>query len=300
MYFRFRKKSYGEELKRECSVGGRARIQFETDADNDYFSRDAEPGDFALYAIEEGERRPVTDYCLNLLNGTATLSILVPAGNGVSETIRYVAVVTDPSRVDPFENRVTLTLTLTKPTQGQGGKKRQKRPRTKEDGDDSDTTSQIAMPEITRVREAQWEEYTPPFDKETALRIQHAGAQPAANGQSHEVDVYDFYVNMDNVHLKRFAKYEAPANQDDRVPETQFETALVLVGLAMIHGELTAANATSNDQTDDESGDNGRNIEDEVERVTRSLAPFILPMIASLGSLDEESVSADSASGEAV
>jgi len=206
-------------------------------------------------------------------------------------------VVTDPSRVDPFEN--CMTLMLSHPSKRQGGKKRRKRPPTEESGDDEDTPSRIAMPPIMRVREAQWEEYTPPFNKETALRIRHAGTQAEANGQSQAVDVYDFYVNMDNVHLRRFAKYEAPATQDDRVTDAQFETALVLIGLAMIHGELTFKDAAMNGETDDESGDNGRNIEDEVERVTRSLAPFILPMIASLGSLDEESVSANSASGEA-
>lgn len=295
-YFRFRKKLYGEELKRECRADGRARIQFETDADNDYFSRDTEPGEFALFSDDDGARQPVTDYGVNLLNGTATLSVQVPVARGVGETIRYVAVVTDPSRIDPLENR--MTLTLTKSTGGQSGEKRRKRPPTNENGDDRGTTSQIAMPPIRRVREAQWEEHEPPFDRDTALRVRHADTRTAANGQ--EVDIYDFYVNMDNVHLKRFAKYEAPARQDDRVPKAQFETALVLVGLAMIHGTATFRGAARNGGPEDENGDDGHNIENEVKRVTRSLAPFILPMIASLGSLDEESVSANSASGEAV
>jgi len=297
-YFRFKKKAEGEELRRNCSVAGRARVAFETDADNDYFSRETDPGEFTLYEVGGGTPCAVTDYGLNLLNGAATLSVKVPDTKKAGEAVQYLAVVTDPSRVDPFENR--LTLTIVPKTSSGSGKKRRKRPPTKENGDDTDSPSQIAMPPITRVREAQWDEHSPPFDKETALRVKHAGTQPPAGGQGKEVDVYDFYINMDNVHLKRFAKYEAPSGQDDRVTEAQFETALVLTGLAMIHGDLTFQSQSEGNESGAENGNNGHNIEDDIDRVTRSLAPFILPMIQSLGSLDEESVSASGASGEAV
>ncbi len=42
-YFKFKDKDYGSELQRDCHINIRCRISFETDAINDYFSRDIEP-----------------------------------------------------------------------------------------------------------------------------------------------------------------------------------------------------------------------------------------------------------------
>lgn len=38
-YFKFKGKDYGKTLTRDCNLNQRCRITFETDADNDYFSR---------------------------------------------------------------------------------------------------------------------------------------------------------------------------------------------------------------------------------------------------------------------
>jgi len=56
---------------------------------------------------------------------------------------------------------------------------------------------------------------------------------------------------------------------------------MVLVGMALLHDDATRQ------QQAEENGEQ-RNVEDEVAAVTTALAPFLLPMIESLGSLTEE------------
>ena len=69
-FFKFKGKEYGVELSRECHINQRCRVTFETDAVNDYFSRNVDPGEFSLFLISSGQRVPVADYVgPNLHNG---------------------------------------------------------------------------------------------------------------------------------------------------------------------------------------------------------------------------------------
>lgn len=55
---------------------------------------------------------------------------------------------------------------------------------------------------------------------------------------------------------------------------------MVLVGMALLHDDVTREQPEANDER--------RNVEDEVATVTTALAPFLLPMIESLGGLVDE------------
>jgi hypothetical protein len=60
-----------------------------------------------------------------------------------------------------------------------------------------------------------------------------------------------------------------------------------MVGLALLHQDNTAKKSTNGNE---EEEPDQRNIEDHVWNVTQAIAPFLLPMIESLGALpvDEE------------
>jgi hypothetical protein len=71
---------------------------------------------------------------------------------------------------------------------------------------------------------------------------------------------------------------------------------MLLIGLAIIHQNAREQKNHVGDQDEEKPEDN---VEDQVEATTKALAPFLLPMIDALGSLDEEEVSTAVASGEA-
>ena len=110
-FFKFLGKEYGAKLHRETPKNMRSRISFDTDAVNDYFSRSIDPGRFTLSMEVGGQGQPVRNYVgPNLQNGSATLSVQLPEDCNVGDEFHYLAVVTDPTRLEGFENRFSVTV----------------------------------------------------------------------------------------------------------------------------------------------------------------------------------------------
>jgi hypothetical protein len=77
--FHFRGLEPGARLTREAHLNSRARITFETDAANDYFKRDDQPGEFTLLWLQGGKTEPATNYQRPRPdNGLAHLSLMLP------------------------------------------------------------------------------------------------------------------------------------------------------------------------------------------------------------------------------
>jgi len=297
-YFKFKDKEPGIELRRECPLNKRFRLTFETDAVNDYFDRKIDQGEFAMYVIEGNSHSPVANYVgPNLHNGIATLTVQLPDNCSVGNILRFVTTVTDPSRADPFENRFTITITKAvgvTDTEDDEEKKRRKPP-TKEEGKDREIPSGISLPEIFEVYENEWEKKSPPFDQYTALRIKNAGVS-GENGD--EPEVYDFFVNMDNMYLKSELK---SGGQDIEVVKARWKYSLVLLGLALLHHDVQTKKAREGNEGDEQDNEGGENnIEERVEYFSKAIAPVLLPIINSLGDLDLESTLATDGSGEAI
>lgn len=274
-YFRFRGRDYGEQLHRECHINMKCRITFETDADNDYFSRDEDPGTFSLTRyLPDGSTQSVRDVTVNVYNGVAIVTLRLPEDCAVGDTLKYVAYVSDRTRVFPFEN--TFTVRVRKEAQaGPGGRgTRQAGSPSAREGEDRDMEAGIALPTITEVYESEWPNQSPPFDKFTALRITNSGETTAA-GES----IYDFKVNMDNVYLKTEMKAGA---SDPGATRARFKFALVLMGLALLQDNVRQESAR------EQMEDCDANIEDKVADFTRAAAAVLLPMIQVLGALSLE------------
>jgi len=293
-YFKFRGKDYGDELERECHTNMRFRIAFETDAANDYFSREVDPGEFALHMVLNESRVPVSDYSLNLHNGIATLSAKLPEGSKPADALRYLAVVTDCSRTQPFENRFTVHVKEEAAVSGKRGGRRG--PPGDRQGTDREIPSGITLPNIIEVPEADWGKHTPPFGPYTALRIRHAGEAHELNAGENEGghNVFDFFVNVDNLYLKNELK---SCGEEVQLKRARFVNGLVLVGLALLYEEerkKTGPEEESSRGTAEEEN----NIEDQVEMFTGAVAPVLLPMIESLSALEAEGTSV-AATGDA-
>ena len=305
-YFKFKGKDYGVALTRDCHINSRCRVLFETDANNDYFSRDIDPGSFELYRVVGEQRYPVSDYVgPNLQNGSATLSLQLPVNCMENDALSYVGVVTDRTRVQPFENRFTINVRgVANPRNGGSSTKPRDKNRNGDGEGESVPPTGIALPNITRVYSADWDKHTPPFDRYTALRIKHAGTASAAaesngNGASDEArDIYDFYINMDNVYLGTELK---ATKKDADVIRARFIYGMVLLGLALLQEERQLKSQAAGDETEEGEKEEaaGPNIEDKVDQFCRAAGVVLLPLIDSLGDLEVQEALAMAASGEA-
>jgi hypothetical protein len=304
-YFKFNGKDYGYVLERETHRNMRCRISFETDADNDYFSRTLEAGDFSLSSIVDGAKAPVANFAgPNLNSGIATLSVRLPEDAQIDSKLEFQATVTDPYRDQPFENRfVVLVKPEAPPAGGNGGRKK---PPSTEDGKDREQSAGIVLPNIVEVTEDSWPNHK--FDKFTALKIKDAGDGEQNGVEKQTITQYDFFINVDNLYLKMEMK---SAKSDVSLLKARFMYGMVLVGLGLLQQDVAAqskkTNRTEADGDDDnpkdtetpaDDDDGSGNVEEQVERVTSALAPIMLPMIESLGAIDMSEVEAGTASGE--
>jgi hypothetical protein len=297
-FFKFKDRDYGYELTRETAINMRSRIVFETDAENDYFGRGSETGQFSLFIVNGEHRIPVTDYVgPNLQNGIGTLSVQLPFNCQVGDQLRFLAVVTDSSRIEPFENRFVVRVRPESHPSGIPGERR--KPPSGEPGNDREVAAGIALPIITEVYEKDWGQHNPVFDKHTALRIKNVGDDTAQNGDAKPV--YDFYINMDNLYLNTEIK---PAHCDPKIIRARFTYGMVLLGLALIQQDEVERVKAKKKNTEDGEGEEQKdesevNIEKRVADFTQAIAPVLLPMIESLGDLDDEPAPAIAGSGEA-
>jgi len=276
-YFRFKDKQYGAVLQRECHINLRYHVSFDTDAENEYLRRDEDPGEFSLY-LRNGERLArVENYGINVRNGTGSLTVRLPANACVGDELRFVARLTDATQVQPFENRFIVRVKQPATITGGGGGGGGGGP--KKPGGEQDVPTGIELPKPILVYEADYHKYNH-FTNRTALRIVHDRVQLDENGGEPQ-DTYLFYVNMDNLHLNRYLKYDTKTGDSHSAIRQRFVVGMVLIGMALLHDDATR-------ETQPEGEDEQRNVEDEVASVTTALAPFLLPMIESLGSVGDE------------
>lgn len=294
-YFKFKGKEYGTDLQRECHINMRSRITFETDATNDYFDRSIDPGTCNVHVIHGEDRFLADDYSMNLQNGIATLSLKLPVGTAVGEVVQGACLVNDGTRLEPFEN--SFRISVRESIEPSGVRSPRRKPPSEEEGDDRETPAGLEMPHMTDVLEADWERQTPPFDKYTALTVVNAGSAESDETEAAK-STYDFYINIDNIFLRTELK-NGTSKEEPEVVKARFRYGLVLIGLGILQGELgngarrntpkkpIKEQERENDDSDEES------VEDKVAAITKAIAPILLPMITSLGSIDIEDVKED-------
>ena len=78
----------------------------------------------------------------------------------------------------------------------------------------------------------------------------------------------------------------------------KFKYGNVLVGLALIHDHRNRQNAGPRNSDASEDGQAEETIEAAVERTTRAMGPFLVPMIDYLGSLSSDDVAGLAQAGD--
>lgn len=285
-YFRFRKKKDGEVLERNCEVGRRCRLTFETDVENEYFSRPEQPGKYHAEVVDGSEL--AVNHSLTLHDGFAHWSVEVPEEIAIGDKIVLQCQVSDEVIGDGFINIAKLTVKPQSSTNGGGGEAEQSR---KGSGSKpgADQPTGLQMPRIEKVREGQWEEHE--FDKFSACKV----IADAIERDGEEQTAYTFYINVDNICLRTDMKQ---SRNDPSLVEAKFIYGNVLVGLALLQDSIEAHKHRESEG--DSARENGEDtpIEDIIDRTTRALAPFILPMIDYLGALTTDDVASTAQMGD--
>ena len=283
-YFHFKKLKEGEVLKRTAELNRAVRLGFETNALDDYFTRDLDRGTWGVYCTRDGSRETISGSSMNgPEDGIATLNLKLPDDVQAGDNITIEIEVTDPSRVEAFVNIAELEI-VAKTTHKKGPPGDREKTATKGKGS-SGSESQLALPKITLVTKAEWDVQEPPFTGNTAVVVKYAGeadGEDEDNGNGGQ-DVYDFFVNVDNVHLK---SHQKNSKKDTRVVQTQFVNSLVLIGLSLIRGFGDDPKAEKENGNESEKP----SVEDVIEVTTRAVAAVILPIVERIGSIGEEDV----------
>jgi hypothetical protein len=270
-FFKFRGIHDGNEFIKSCPKNVKARILFETDAENNYFERKNDPGKYDFLKLNGDKSEPAKNFSgPNLYNGTASLNVKIPEDSVVGDELRYTLIVTDSSFIEPITNN--LVIRVDPPVdkkEGYGNKRR--KPPSDENGDNHEIVSGIKLPDIQEVPEAMWETQSPPFDKFSALRV-----CDTENGE------YDFKVNIDNIYLK--SELKTGKSVEFNLVKHRYIYGMVLIGLAMLQDDVMKRQ--KNNEDSDESQSNEQNIYDRIETTTRALSPILLPMINSLAELE--------------
>jgi hypothetical protein len=255
-------KDYSNEKPKKCAINRKFRIQFETDAENDYFSRDKESGELTL---SMGDTL-IKDYTHNLWNGYATLTIALPQGVEIGERECFSASVIDPSKTEPFISEFCIEVD---------------QPQLNGDGDDSDRKASagrkngsgrkpdyLAIPNVWKVKRDEWPKHG--FNERSALKVVDGGDEAG----------FDFFINIDNVYLQMEMKENAKI--EPNLLEARFTYGMVLIGISLLDFEekKKKGEKVETDNKDDIS------IYERISSFTSALSPTLLPMITSLGDLE--------------
>jgi hypothetical protein len=296
-YFRFEKLKDGEMLSRTAELERRCRFRFATDVENEYFARDKNAGRYQVEVIEGSLEGTELTTSISLHNGVANWSVAFLAEDlapGETLTLRFT--VDDDTLLSPIVNvaKVSLVPTTERPPGLPGNKK--ERPggtiqgtsgpgsgsASSSDGDETQTQG-LDLPTPYKVKKAGWGSHR--FDGFSACTILDEGVSEGGVGRS----AYKFYVNVDNTYLLTDIKY---SKADATLVETKFLFGNVLVALALIHEERGRENGSSESDPNADVGEkqDDTSIIRRVEKTTRALAPFLIPMIDHLGGLQPNDV----------
>ncbi len=262
-------KSYTEDSPKGCAINRNFRVQYQTDAENDYFNRDQDQGKFTLKlggSVIRGSS-------LNLWNGLASLTVNLPKVD-IGDLRCFETEVSDISKVEPFLSEFWIRVEKASKSNNSNGNGR-KDPPSDEEGEKRQRQANLDIPQVVEIREERWEEFK--FNKESSLQVKGTGE---GNG-------YDFYVNMDNVYLRNeLSRNELKGNAqaDSKILEERYKTGMVLLGMSLLHFDEN--HAENNNGSDPDQ--NGVSVYDRISEFTQAVSLVLLPMIASLGTLESE------------
>ncbi len=258
-FFRHVKNPADRHVHRQVVAGNSCTLTFHTDAVDDYFTRDFDPGNWDLRLITElppnvGNTWGMIESArMPLRGGNAQLTVMVrdaePGG-----AYRYKLIVNDETMLTRFANEFTLEFVDKHPPPD--------KPPT--------PPRHYKLPEMQPVKRADWDLMSPPFTETTSVRVHHSGTD------KHQRDTYEWFWNEDNAALvsqTRRAARSRRAGEAELIRST-FYQAMLLTGVSALrtHERLHSQRETADHCNETDLGELP-SAEDFVAHATSALAP---------------------------
>ena len=254
-------KKFTEENPRPSEQFRTIRVEFLTDASNDYFSRDDDSGKLELFLNDkEFNYETITTY-----NGKAILNLNLNEDFEIESLHKFTAKLSDIDKPIPLEEIFWVKIIPYKKSESGKSNREKKKPNPddKDTHKDKKTSEGFSLPDIELVTKKNWEAYD--MDEKSALVVEY---------QSDETG-YVYKVNASNIHLLTEIKNNKLIKPE--VLQARYALALSLIGMSFLQSK------------NDEDEDEGLLIQDKIKDVTRNMSLVILPIINSLG-IDEKSL----------
>ena len=232
-----------EGLVKHCPKDRDCKVEFETDAVNDYFDRIEDPGHLETRGLPQ-------KLFQNLWDGKATLKFGLPASVSIGDEFRVEVLVNDVSRLEPFKAAFKIHVD---PDAGpaESGLHIPK------------GAALVALPKIIEVHRHEWPQYE--FDEWSALKITPGNESG---------DALDIAINVDNIYLRN--EIARRKELDAKLLTYWFEWGLVLLALGMINSEKKRKEEDKYDDEEQEKED----MYDRIGRACVGIAATLIPVIS--------------------
>lgn len=258
-------KKYNHGDPKQAHLNSKFRVEYKTDVNNDYFDRSKDPGTFKLFINgKESENKDI-----NLWNGYGYLNVLLDNAK-VGDLVHCRSVISDISRPEAIieEFFVLVTEPLSKKSSTGGNRKP---PSSGNPGNETTKPDALSVPNIIEVSKDNrtghnWEEQG--FNEESALHV-----------KGNEEDGFDFFVNIDNIHL--LSELKPLKSTEIQLVQAKYKFGLVLLGLALLNDDSRKKVIPNNE-------DEPVTIFSLIQRLSKAVSPVIIPMIDSLGALETQ------------
>ena len=244
-FFRLRKEPPGG-LVRETPKNWTVRIEFETDAANDYFSP-GRPDRGRIEVVGLLEHRST-----HLWNGTATLRFELPPTANVGDRLRIEIRVMDESRIEPFVASFSVEVEEERAHEAWGGPNPQH-------------SGLGGLPNVQDVHQRDWAHFG--FDQYGAVKVMHSA----------NADGLDVFINMDNLYLRNELARRRTISED--TIRRWFKYGLLVLALGMLYGQRQHRDGHEDEMTVPTDG-NGSFL--SIAEASKGMAVTIIPLMAQL------------------
>ena len=251
--FRLLKEPAGGLIKK-CPINHTCRIEYETDATNDYFSRANEHGRVEIQGAS-------TLLSVHLWNGKASLRFAHPTASNIGDQLNVHISVTDPSRNKPFDSKFIMEIGPETPMSPSGGEPK------------PPSSALTNIPSIKEIRRDQWEMVG--FDESSAIKIMRG-----------EEDTLDIYINMDNIYLRN--EIAKRRNTDPVLLNYWFKWGLCLLALGMIYQQRQRSQTDIGSSTEENSEIINEEDRNKISDACEGLAVTIIPVISQISRPEQE------------
>ena len=267
-FFNVKGKLTNGQLIKTVPINSSFRLQFETDAENEYFSRPDERGSLELYL--DNVQHPELVQRFNLRDGIATLKLGLPEDGAVGDRHNYKVVIVDDYIYSSLENTISVEIIEAVPPKGNSehnkdnDKDGKPLPPGDQDPGKRNEPAGIGMPSIKEILKKDWDSFD--MNKDSALI-----AMMTEEGS-------DYYINMDNQYLLVELKGIKDQNKL-ALTRARYKYSMALLGMSI-------ESYYKKNQEESENDD----VAQSIRKMTSIISPVLIPMLDSMAELNTDDI----------